>query len=104
MSYAIVKDGVVENIVEWDNKTEFDVDGELIEITSDTRIGGSWDGNVFSFDAVENVKTYGEKREAEYPPINELIVALWENVVEERAASVIALETKRQAIKTKYPK
>ena len=104
MSYAIVKDGVVENIVEWDSKTEFDVDGELIEITSDTRIGGSWDGNVFSFDVVENVKTYGEKREAEYPSINDLIVALWENVVEERASAVISLEADRQAVKTKYPK
>jgi hypothetical protein len=104
MSYAIVKNNVVENIVEWDSKTEFNVDGELIEITSDTRIGGSWDGNVFSFDAVENVKTYGEKREAEYPPINDLIVALWEGVVEERMASIMELEVQRQAVKTKYPK
>ena len=52
------------------------------------------------FDAQE----YARNRQAEYPSINDLIVALWENVVEERAASVIALETKRQAIKTKYPK
>ena len=43
-------------------------------------------------------------RRAEYPAIDDLIVALWENVVEERAASVIELEAKRQAVKTKYPK
>ena len=47
---------------------------------------------------------YGRLRKAEYPSIDELIVALWENVVEERAASVVSLESKRQAIKAKYPK
>ena len=47
---------------------------------------------------------YARNRQAEYPSINELIVALWENVIEERAASVIELEAKRQDVKTKYPK
>ena len=47
---------------------------------------------------------YARNRQAEYPSINELIVALWENIVEERAASVISLEATRQAIKAKYPK
>ena len=47
---------------------------------------------------------YGRLRKAEYPSIDELIVALWENVVEERAASVVSIEAKRQAIKAKYPK
>ena len=106
MSYAIVKNNVVENIVEWDGQSEFNVDGELVEITSDTRMGGSWDGNVFSFDepVLEDVRTYDEKRKAEYPSIDELIVALWENVVEERASAVVSLEAVRQAVKAKYPK
>ena len=43
-------------------------------------------------------------RKAEYPSLNDLIVALWENVVEERASAVISLEADRQAVKTKYPK
>jgi|TARA_R100001530_G_scaffold80565_1_gene56252 hypothetical protein len=47
---------------------------------------------------------YARNRQAEYPSINELIVALWENVVEERAASVIELESLRQAVKARYPK
>ena len=51
-----------------------------------------------------NAKEYARKRGLEYPSLNELIVALWENVVEERAASVISLEATRQAIKAKYPK
>ena len=47
---------------------------------------------------------YARNRQAEYPSTDELIVALWENVIEERAASVIELEAKRQDVKTKYPK
>ena len=51
-----------------------------------------------------DAQEYARNRQAEYPSINELIVALWENVVEERAASVISLEATRQEIKAKYPK
>ena len=51
-----------------------------------------------------DTQEYARKRQEEYPSTDELIVALWENVVEERAASVVSLEAKRQAIKTKYPK
>jgi len=49
-------------------------------------------------------KAYARNRQAEYPSIDELVVALWEGVVEERMASVTALEGLRQAVKTKYPK
>ena len=47
---------------------------------------------------------HARKREAEYPSIDELIVALWEGVVEERMAAVTKLEAKRQTVKLKYPK
>jgi hypothetical protein len=47
---------------------------------------------------------YKRKRVLEYPSIDELIVALWEGVVEERMAAVTKLEAKRQAVKLKYPK
>ena len=49
-------------------------------------------------------RTYAEKRAAEYPSLSELNVALWEKVIEARPESADALETKRQEIKTKYPK
>jgi len=51
-----------------------------------------------------DAQDYARNRQAEYPSINDLIVALWENVVEERASAVISLEADRQAVKTKYPK
>ena len=54
--------------------------------------------------AEHDAQAYARNRQAEYPSINELIVALWENVVEERASAVVSLEAKRQAVKTKYPK
>ena len=44
------------------------------------------------------------KRSKEYPALEDLIVALWEGVVEERMAPVTKLEAKRQAVKLKYPK
>jgi len=51
-----------------------------------------------------DAKDYARNRQAEYPSLNELTVALWEGVVEERMASIMELEVQRQAIKAKYPK
>jgi len=51
-----------------------------------------------------DAQEYARNRQEEYPSLNDLIVALWEGVVEERMASVTALEALRQAVKTKYPK
>jgi hypothetical protein len=53
-------------------------------------------------DAYDN--DYARKRKAEYPSMDELIVALWESVVEERMAAVTALEAVRQAVKSAHPK
>jgi len=54
--------------------------------------------------AEHDAQEYARNRQAEYPSINDLIVALWENVVEERASAVVSLEADRQAVKAKYPK
>ena len=62
------------------------------------------DTEVARLQSVFNAQEYARNRKLEYPSIEELIVALWENVVEERSASVVSLEFKRQEIKTKYPK
>jgi len=51
-----------------------------------------------------DAQEYARKRLEEYPSIDELTVALWEGVVEERMAAVTSLEGKRQAVKAKYPK
>ena len=45
-NYAVVKNGVVENMVVWDGETEFFVDGAtLVVADSNARIGGTYDGS-----------------------------------------------------------
>ena len=81
------------------------VDGVEVKLTADElseieTAEAEWDAHL-----AEEAKTqYQRDRQAEYPPIDELVVALWEGVVEERMASVTKLEGMRQAVKTKYPK
>jgi hypothetical protein len=62
------------------------------------------DAEVARLQAEYDSQEYARNRQAEYPSIDELVVALWEGVVEERMASVTALEGLRQAVKAKYPK
>jgi len=62
------------------------------------------DEEVARLQAEQEATKYQRDRQAEYPSIDELTVALWEGVVEERMASVTMLEGLRQAVKTKYPK
>ena len=49
-NYAVVKNGNVENMIVWDGVRELSIpDSELILADENARIGGSWDGNVFTF-------------------------------------------------------
>jgi len=45
MKYAIVKDSLVTNIVEWDGSSEYAVDGELVQATDVAYIGGEYNGS-----------------------------------------------------------
>jgi hypothetical protein len=45
MKYAIVKDSLVTNIVEWDGVSEYRVDGELVEADANAWIGGTYNGS-----------------------------------------------------------
>ena len=88
-------------------KAEWVVRGDVIEwldseYTEPTK--AEIDAEIARIQAEYDAQEYARNRQAEYPSLNELIVALWENVVEERASSVIELEAKRQDVKTKYPK
>ena len=56
------------------------------------------------YQAEHDSQAYARNRQAEYPSINELVIALWEGVVEERMASVTQLEAERQAVKARHPK
>ena len=45
MEYAIVKDSLITNIVEWDGVSEYTVDGELVEADANAWIGGEYNGS-----------------------------------------------------------
>jgi hypothetical protein len=45
MAYAIVKDSLVTNLVEWDGSSEYPVDGELIQADENAWIGGEYNGS-----------------------------------------------------------
>ena len=47
---------------------------------------------------------HANERAKVYPALNDLIVALWERVVEDRPEAAVALEVERQAVKTRFPK
>ena len=52
-------------------------------------------------------KPYDELRRREYPNIEEMVIALWENLVEKQTkavSGVAAIQKKRTEIKKKYPK
>jgi len=91
VDYILQDDGDGVYIAQWNNASPQPSEAEIEAAHNE------WQAE---YDAQE----YARLRKAEYPSINELIVALWENVVEERAASVIELESLRQAVKARYPK
>jgi hypothetical protein len=82
-----------------DGMGAMDKDGNLVSI-----VQSDYEAEVARLQAEQDATQYQRDRQAEYPSIDELVVALWEGVVEERMASVTALEGLRQAVKTKYPK
>ena len=75
------------------------INGELVELSDAEKqaIVAQWNA------PEDDNRTYDVKRQAEYPTLAELTVALWEAVIEERMASSIDLQGKRTAVKEKYP-
>ena len=82
-----------------DSTGAFDVNGNPVVLDQSLI-----DTEVARLQAESDAQAYARNRQTEYPSINELVVAMWEGVVEERMASVTKLEGLRQVIKTKYPK
>ena len=87
-----------------DLNAQFVIRGGVVESVSGGITGEQIETKQAELQAEHDSQEYARNRQAEYPTINELVVALWEGVVEERMASVTALEGLRQAVKAKYPK
>ncbi len=82
-----------------DSLGAFDADGNSVTLDK-----SAVDAETARLQAEYDSQAYARNRQAEYPSLDDLIVALWEGVVEERMAAVTSLEAGRQAVKTKYPK
>lgn len=54
--------------------------------------------------AMEAKTAYARARQAEYPTIEEMVVAMWEAEMEQNVDAMEALQAKRLAVKAKYPK
>jgi hypothetical protein len=89
--YVLQDDGSGVYIAEWKSVQPQPSEAEIETAHAEWQAG---------YDA----QAYSRNRQTEYPSINDLVVAMWEGVVEERMASVTRLEGLRQAIKQKYPK
>ena len=50
----------------------------------------------------ENRKKISDLRKSEYPSIEEMVIALWERVIEEKQASAIDIQNIRILVKEKY--
>jgi len=51
-----------------------------------------------------DAKSYARNRRSKFPNEHDLLIALWEKVIEGRSESADALEVKRQEVKTAHPK
>lgn len=51
-----------------------------------------------------NAEEWKRNRQNEYPSLDQLIVALWEQVIEGRPATAAQLQALREEIKQRYPK
>jgi len=89
--YVLQNDGAGVYIAEWKSVQPQPSEAEIEAAHAEWQAG-------------QDATQYQRDRQAEYPSINELVVAMWEGVVEERMASVTRLEGVRQAVKMKYPK
>jgi hypothetical protein len=91
-----------ESLVDFRLYDNSDGNGQQMEWLSDQTQPS--DAEIAVGQASWDSQEYARKRSAEYPSIEELTVALWEGVVEERMAAVTKLEIKRQAVKANHPK
>jgi hypothetical protein len=103
--WARLEDNIVKEVINFDPADKFTGNLTWVECDGATKEFMVFENGSFREpDAPVDIRPYNEKRALEYPSVDELVVALWEGVVEERMAAVTKLEIKRQAVKAKHPK
>ena len=87
-------------VVQIDGETDaFDKDWNKVEL-DETKV----EEEVKRLQAEYDAQAYSRNRQQNYPNEHDLLIALWEKVMEGRSESADALEVKRQEIKTANPK
>ena len=68
MRYAIITDGTVENVIEWDGQTDYTTSGDLIQLNDEQTVspGDTYDGATFT--RVETHEPEIEPIELQDPP------------------------------------
>jgi hypothetical protein len=86
----------INEFVKVSTTLETEVNSEELEVLEDVRA------------AINQKKTFNrlDKRKLEYPSIEELVVAMWENLIEKKPkteSSISSIQKLRKEIKAKYP-
>ena len=82
--YAVVKDGIVSNIILYDGVSEFSVDGDVIVDDGNAYIGGAYaDGSFTPAPIPEDVSTYSSRRRYAYGSIeDQLDMQYWQCIAD----------------------
>jgi len=80
--YAVVENGRVVNLIEWDGVSQYANADSLILAPNHAYIGGDYaDGVFFSMPIAEDTGTYAEKRASAYAPIaDQMDMQYWDSV------------------------
>ena len=104
--YVINQNGQVDLPIPWEEGDSYIKNiNNLIYVEEQDKIDSQESKKQIEELKKENL-SYREKRKNEYPPIEELVVALWEHVVENQSKkdSIDIVEEKRLSVKKKFPK
>ena len=100
MKYAIVKNSLVTNIVEWDGASHYNADGELIQADANAWVGGEYNGSFVARPVEPDTSTYVEKRSSAYGSIGDQLDMRYHDLKD--GTTTWADHIAR--VKTQYPK
>lgn len=82
------------------------VNGVEVEMSAEEEaaIRAQWAAADAAKEEYEATEKYKDQRKSEYPTLEQLTVALWEKVVENRPEAADELQAIREEVKARYPK
>ena len=98
MRHEAVKN-LYDNVVNQVSDRAYDVNGELIDV-DETKVSKE----IVKLQAEYDAKSYARARQQSFPIEHDLLIALWEKIMENRSESANALQAIRTQIKADNPK